>query len=183
MDAFFVAFHVSQKSNPLRPSSSSHMKERAEERGHFSPNQPFLASCEEALCIFDLWIYLFLNPVYCPSRHSLTLDFTFWYTTPRLVNTCPPTCEGHWRGAGHAFPISTSRDVGRAWGYAVEPIYCVVSSDTSGKQQACLWASLVSLGRRKDTKDEKTRRLWEVRYISPRDDWCLWGDGQQLSKL
>jgi len=29
----------------------------------------------------------------------------------------------------------------------------------SGKRQACLWASLVSLGRRKDTKDEKTCRL------------------------
>ena len=44
----------------------------------------------------------------------------------------------------------------------------------SGKQQAHLWASLVSLARRKDTKDKKTWRLWEVRYMSPRDDSHLW---------
>ena len=26
--------------------------------------------------------FFFLNPVYCPSRRSLTFDFTFWYATP-----------------------------------------------------------------------------------------------------
>jgi hypothetical protein len=27
-----------------------------------------------------------LNPVYCPLRRSLTLDFTFWYVTPLAPN-------------------------------------------------------------------------------------------------
>ena len=53
---------------------------------------------------------------------------------------------------------------------------------TSGKRQARLWASLVSLGRRKDTKDEKTRRLWEVRYMSPGDVSPSLGDSQRLPK-
>jgi hypothetical protein len=40
-----------------------------------------------------------------------------------------------------------------------DPMQGQKTNAASGKQQAHLWASLVSLGRRKDTKDEKTRRL------------------------
>jgi hypothetical protein len=28
------------------------------------------------------FFFFFLNPVYCPSRRGLTLDFTLWYATP-----------------------------------------------------------------------------------------------------
>ena len=32
------------------------------------------------ICLF--FFFFFLNPIYCPLRRSLTLDFTFWYATP-----------------------------------------------------------------------------------------------------
>ncbi|KAF8802865.1 hypothetical protein BYT27DRAFT_7111367 [Phlegmacium glaucopus] len=49
-----------------------------------------------------------------------------------------------------------------------------VYQGASGKRQVCLWASLVSLERHKDTKDTKTCHLWKVRYMSPRDGGHLW---------